>query len=202
MRRLPAALALLVAAAGLPPEAWAQKPIPETVRMMEPFRLRIGDWVRAWPAAEGAPATTGAAAAPTAPAAALPAPIEGPILAFSATTLTIAGPDEAALVDLASARRLDVRRRETHYKRDALIGAGLGLVTSFFVVSRELLGHEIGAWERVGWTAAFTAGGAAIGLGVARATRKETWEPVDLITLKPRAADADRPLQLSVSVRF
>ena len=39
-------LGVAVIAAGAPSAAWAQKPIPETVRMMAPYRLRIGDYVR------------------------------------------------------------------------------------------------------------------------------------------------------------
>ena len=52
-------LALAVSAAA--PSAWAQKPIPEAVRMMEPHRLRIGDYVRAWPN-EGGPPVSGTVA--------------------------------------------------------------------------------------------------------------------------------------------
>ncbi|PYQ39129.1 MAG: hypothetical protein DMF77_22340, partial [Acidobacteria bacterium] len=48
----PAALTVLAALFAAAP-AWAQKPIPETVRMMEPHRLRIGDYVRAWPTLPG-----------------------------------------------------------------------------------------------------------------------------------------------------
>ena len=49
----PAALTVLAAALFSAAPAWAQKPIPETVRMMEPHHLRIGDYVRAWPTVPG-----------------------------------------------------------------------------------------------------------------------------------------------------
>jgi hypothetical protein len=40
-----------------------------------------------------------------------------------------------------------------------------------------------------------------LGLGVARITRSVVWEPVDLVTLKPHAADA-RGLRLSYTIAF
>jgi hypothetical protein len=177
----PVAIALLGMAAA--PPAWAQKPIPESIRMMEPHRLRIGDYVRAWPAPPG----------PV---------VQGPVVAVSSTTLTLAGREEAALVDLTQMDHMQVRRIHGHYRRGALIGAGLGLVASALLVTRELFGREVGGWERAGWTAAATAAGAGIGVGVARLTRDVVWEPVDLVTLKPHHADAGAAMRLSYTLRF
>jgi len=184
MRRLSASVLALVVVAAAAPEARAQRPIPETVRMSEPYRLRIGNYVRAWPGTGDAPV------------------VEGPIVGFSFSTLTLAGREEATLVDLATARRLEVRRRDAHYRRGALIGAGLGVVASLLLVTRELFGHEIGAWERAGWTAGLTAGGTVLGLGAARVLRSERWEPVDLQTLRPHATDAGPALRLQYALRF
>ena len=154
--------------------------IPETVRMMEPHLLQIGDYVRAWPATQGG------------------TPLQGEIVAVSHDTLTITGRDRAQLLTMASLGRLEIRHRRAHLRRGALIGAGLGLLASAFVVSRELFGHEVGAWERVGWTAALTAGGAGVGALTARATRTTRWQPVDLVTLRPQPR-ADLP---PVGARF
>ncbi|HYU42672.1 MAG TPA: hypothetical protein VEQ84_11025 [Vicinamibacteria bacterium] len=181
----PAALTVLAAALFSAAPAWAQKPIPETVRMMEPHRLRIGDYVRAWPT--------------------VPGPIvQGPVVAVSSTTLTIAGREEAVLVDLQAMSRMEVRRVHQHVRRGALIGAGLGLVAGSFLITRELLGHEVGAGERIGWMAGLTAAGAGAGAGIARLARSTTWPPVDLVTLKPqpRATDAGPGLRFSWTVRF
>jgi len=142
--------------------------IPETVRMMEPHLLNIGDYVRAWPPTQGAP------------------PQQGEIVAVSANTVTITGHDHAELLTLGSLGRLEVRRRRDHIWRGTLIGAGLGVLASLFLVSREMFGHEIGAWERVGWTAGLTAGGAGLGALGGRLTRTTRWQPVDLVTLKPQ----------------
>jgi hypothetical protein len=181
----PAALTVLAAALLSATPAWAQKPIPETVRMMEPHRLRIGDYVRAWPT--------------------VPGPIvQGPVVAVSSTTLTIAGREEAVLVDLQAMSRMEVRRVHQHVRRGALIGAGLGLVAGSFLITRELLGHEVGAGERIGWMAGLTAAGAGAGAGIARLARSTTWQPVDLVTLKPqpRATDAEPGFRVSWTVRF
>jgi hypothetical protein len=182
-RRVTVAGALLLAWTALADSAWAQKPIPETVRMMPPYRLRIGDYVRAWPSTESRT-------------------VQGPIVAFSPTTLTLAGREEAALIDLASASKLEVRRRHAHYTRNALIGAGLGLLAGAFLITDDVVDHHIDGWERVGWMAGLSAGGAVLGLGVARVARHDTWEPVDLITMKPRAADAGPAVRLSWTLRF
>jgi hypothetical protein len=181
----PAALTVLAAALFSAAPAWAQKPIPETVRMMEPHRLRIGDYVRAWPT--------------------VPGPVvQGPVVAVSSTTLTIAGREEAVLVDLLAMSRMEVRRAHQHVRRGALIGAGLGLVAGSFLITRELLGHEVGAGERIGWMAGLTAAGAGAGAGIARLARSTTWQPVDLVTLKPqpRATDAGPGFRVSWTVRF
>jgi hypothetical protein len=176
------ALAAAVLAAA-PSAAWAQKPIPETVRMMEPHRLRIGDYVRVWATAHG----------PV---------VQGPVVAVSSTTLTLAGREEAVLVDLPSSARMEVRRIRSHARRGALIGAGLGLVAGSFLITRELLGHEVGAGERVGWMAGLTAGAAGAGAGIARLTQSVKWQPVDLVTLKPQTTDAGPALRLSWTIRF
>jgi hypothetical protein len=181
----PAALTVLAAALFSAAPAWAQKPIPETVRMMEPHHLRIGDYVRAWPT--------------------VPGPIvQGPVVAVSSTTLTIAGREEAVLVDLQAMSRMEVRRVHQHVRRGALIGAGLGLVAGSFLITRELLGHEVGAGERIGWMAGLTAAGAGAGAGIGRLARSTTWQPVDLVTLKPqpRATDAGPGFRVSWTVRF
>jgi hypothetical protein len=180
-----AALPVLAAALFSAAPAWAQKPIPETVRMMEPHRLRIGDYVRAWPT--------------------VPGPVvQGPVVAVSSTTLTIAGREEAVLVDLQAMSRMEVRRVHQHVRRGTLIGAGLGLVAGSFLITRELLGHEVGAGERIGWTAGLTAAGAGAGAGIGRLARSTAWQPVDLVTLKPqpRATDAGPGFRVSWTVRF
>jgi hypothetical protein len=173
----------LAAWAAMPAPAWAQKPIPESIMMMEPHRLRIGDYVRAWPTPQGPP-------------------LQGPVLAVSASTLTLAGPEEAALVDLKQIDRMQVRRIHNHYPRGALVGAGIGLAASALVVTREIFGRPVGAWERTGWTVGMTAAGAGLGVGVARLTRTVVWEPVDLVTLKPHSADAGHGFRASYTVRF
>jgi len=175
------AAALLYTAA----PAWAQKPIPETVRMMEPHRLRIGDVVRVWTTTEGLP-------------------VEGPVVAVSSTTLTITGRDEAVLVDLPTTTRLQVRRVHQHVRRGAAIGAALGLIAGSFLITREVTGHEIDAWERVAWMSGLTVAGAGAGAGIARLARKETWQPVDLVTLKPQPAisDAGPGFRFSWTFRF
>jgi hypothetical protein len=142
------------------------------VRMMEPHRLRIGDVVRVWATAQG------------------PA-VEGPVVAVSTSTLTITGREEAVLVDLPTTSRLQVRRVHQHVRRGAVIGAALGLVAGSFLITRELLGHDIGAGERIAWMTGLTAGGAAGGAGIARLARSETWQPVDLVTLKPQPRTTD-----------
>ena len=176
------AAALLAAA----PSAWAQKPIPEAVRMMERHRLRIGDVVRVWTTTAPDPS------------------VEGSVVAVSGTTLTIAGREEAVLVDLPTTSRLQVRHVHQHVRRGALIGAALGLVAGSFLITREVVGHEVGAWERVAWMSGLTVGGAGLGAGIARLARSETWQPVDLVTLKPqpRTTDTGPGFRLSWTVRF
>jgi hypothetical protein len=185
VNRTAAAGVLAAAVFATAPSAWAQKPIPETVRMMEPHRLRIGDVVRVWATAHG----------PS---------VEGPVLAVSSSTLTIAGREEAVLVDLPVTARMEVRRVHQHVRRGAAIGAALGLVAGSFLITRELLGHDVGAGERIGWMSGLTVAGAGAGAGVARLARRETWLPVDLITLKPQPAttDAGPALRLSWTIRF
>ncbi|HEY8151233.1 MAG TPA: hypothetical protein VIK51_20165 [Vicinamibacteria bacterium] len=181
----PAALIVAAALLSTAAPAWAQKPIPETVRMMEPHRLRIGDYVRVWPTADGPY-------------------VQGSVVAVSATTLTFAGREEAVLVDLPTTSRMEVRRIHQHVRRGAAIGAALGLVAGSFLITRELLGHEIGAGERIAWMAGLTAAGAGGGAGIARLARSTTWQPVDLVTLKPqpRATDAGPGFRVSWTFRF
>jgi len=183
--RAVAASALAAALLAAAPSAWAQKPIPESVRMMEPHRLRIGDVVRVWTTADG------------------PA-IEGPVVAVSTTTLTITGRDDAVLVDLPTTTRLQVRRVHQHVRRGAAIGAALGLIAGSFLITREVAGHDIDAWERVAWISGLTVAGAGAGAGIARLARKETWQPVDLVTLKPqpRVTDAGPGFRFSWTFRF
>lgn len=177
-----AALLALAASAAAPP-AWAQKPIPETLRMMEPHLLRIGDYVRAWPN-EGGP------------------PISGTIVAVGSTSVTVATKKDAALLQLAEIHHLNVRRTHSHIRRAALIGAAVGLVAGLLLVTEEITGEPIDTSERIWKTAAFTGGGAALGAGVGLALRSVTWQPVDLVTLKPQAADARPALRVSWTVRF
>jgi hypothetical protein len=183
--RAAAVLALAAAVLAAAPSAWAQKPIPETVRMMEPHRLRLGDIVRVWATQDGPP-------------------LEGPVVGVSSTTLTVAGREEAVLVDLPTTSRMQVRRVHQHVRRGAVIGAALGLVAGAFVATRELLGHDVDAGERIAWMGGLGVAGAGAGAGIARLARKETWQPVDLVTLKPQAAttDAGPGLRLSWTVRF
>ena len=185
VNRTAAAGVLAAAVLAAAPSAWAQKPIPEAVRMMEPHRLRIGDVVRVWATAQG------------------PA-VEGSVLAVSTSTLTIAGREEAVLVDLPTTSRMQVRHVHQHVRRGAVIGAALGLIAGSFLITREVVGHEIGAWERVAWMSGLTLAGAGAGAGIARLARSETWQPVDLVTLKPqpRITDAGPAFRLSWTVRF
>jgi hypothetical protein len=185
VNRTAAASVLAAAVLAAAPSAWAQKPIPEAVRMMEPHRLRIGDVVRVWATAQGAV-------------------VEGPVVAVSSSTLTLAGREEAILVDLPTTSRMEVRRVHQHVRRGAVIGAALGLVAGSFLITRELLGHEVGAGERIAWMSGLTVGGAGLGAGIARLARSETWQPVDLVTLKPQPAttDAGPGFRLSWTVRF
>lgn len=182
-RALPAGSLVLAACAALAPPAWAQKPIPETVRMMEPHRLRIGDVVRAWRTAQGPP-------------------LQGTVVGVSTTTLTVTGRQEAELLEFPALARLEVRHTNSHVRRGALIGAGVGLLAGAFVVTRELLGHEVGGGERAAWTAGLGVAGAGAGAVVGRVARSVTWQPVDLVTLKPVAADARPALRLAWTVRF
>jgi hypothetical protein len=179
------ACAAVVATAGMaqPAAAWAQKPIPETVRMMEPHRLRIGDSVRAWATAAGTP-------------------LEGTIVGVGADTITLATREDAVLLTLPGLDRMQVKRTRSHVRRAAAIGAGVGLVASFLLVTDELFGRELDAGERIGWTAASVAGGAALGAGAGYLTRSITWHPVDLVTLKPQPAPVRPALRLSWTIRF
>ena len=163
--------------------AWAQKVIPESVQMMEPHRLHIGDRVRAWTSAEGTP-------------------IEGMIVAVGDTSVTVAAGEEAALLSLPTLDHMQVRQTRSHIRRAAAVGAAIGVVASLFIVTREILGHEVDAGERVGLTAACVAGGAVLGTGVGLAARSVRWQPVDLVTLKPHAADAGPALRVSWTFRF
>jgi hypothetical protein len=183
MNRTAAAGALAAAVLATAPSAWAQKPIPEAVRMMEPHRLRIGDVVRVWATAQG----------PS---------VEGSVVAVSSSTLTITGREEAVLVDLPTTSRLQVRHVRQHLRRGAVIGAAFGLVAGSFLITREVAGHDIGAWERVAWMSGLTVAGAGAGAGIARLARSETWQPVDLVTLKPQTTDAGPGFRLSWTVRF
>lgn len=184
---------LILATVVSSPSAWAQKPIPETLRMMEPHRLRIGDYVRAWPN-EGGP------------------PIEGTIVALASSTLNIATKEEAALVSLPSIHHMNVRRTRSHVRAATAIGAGIGLLVGAFLITDEVAGRHVDAGERVAWTAGLAAGGAGLGAAVGRLTRSVTWQPVDLVTLKPhpiaargaaaQAADVRPALRWSWTVRF
>jgi hypothetical protein len=185
VNRTAAAGVLAAAVLAAAPSAWAQKPIPEAVRMMEPHRLRIGDVVRVWATAEG------------------PA-VEGSVLAVSTSTLTIAGREEAVLVDLPTTSRLQVRHVHQHVRRGAVIGAALGLIAGSFLITREVVGHDVDAWERAAWMTGLTVAGAGAGAGIARLARSETWQPVDLVTLKPqpRTTDMGPGFRVSWTVRF
>ena len=181
--RLGAAFLLALAVSVLAPPAFAQKPIPETVRMMEPHRLRIGDYVRAWPN-EGGP------------------PVSGTVVGVGQSTLTVATKQEGVLLDLAQIHHMHLRHKSSHVRRAALIGAGVGLVAGLFLVTEEIEGEKIDTSERIWKTAAYTAGGAVLGTGVGIALRSTTWQPVDLVTLKPQAARPTPGLRVSWSVRF
>jgi hypothetical protein len=181
--RLAVAGLLALAVSAVPPPAWAQKPIPGTVRMMEPHRLRIGDYVRAWPN-EGGP------------------PVAGSVIAVGQSTLTVATEKEAVLLDLAQIHHMHLRHTSSHVRRAALIGAGVGLIAGLLLVTEEIEGGEIDTSERIWKTAAFTAGGAVLGTGVGVVLRSSTWQPVDLVTLKPQAARPLPAVRVSWTVRF
>jgi len=108
------------------------------------------------------------------------------------------------LVDLPTTARLQVRHVHQHVRRGAAIGAALGLIAGSFLITREVVGHEIDTWERVAWMSGLTVAGAGAGAGIARLARKETWQPVDIVTLKPqpRTTDAGPGLRLSWTFRF
>jgi hypothetical protein len=163
--------------------AWAQKPIPGTVRMMEPHHLRIGDYVRAWPS-EGGP------------------PVSGTVVGVGQTTLTVATRSEGVLLDLAQIDHMHLRHKHSHVRRGALIGAGVGLIAGLLLVTEEIEGGPIDTSERIWKTAAYTAGGAVLGTAVGVAVRSTTWQPVDLVTLKPQAARPTPALRLAWTVRF
>lgn len=173
------ALALSVAAA----PAWAQKPIPGTVRMMPPHLLRIGDYVSAWPN-EGGP------------------PVAGTIVAVGTSTLTVATKEEGVLLDLAEIHHMNVRRTHSHIRRAALIGTAVGLIAGLLLVTEEITGESMDTSEKIWKTAAATAGGAALGTGVGIATRSVKWQPVDLVTLKPQAAQPRPAVRVSWTIRF
>jgi hypothetical protein len=181
--RLAVAGLLALAASAAAPPAWAQKPIPGTVRMMEPHLLRIGDYVRAWPE-EGGP------------------PVSGTIVAVGSTTITLATKDDAALLELPQIHHMHLRHTSSHVRRAALIGAGVGLIAGLLLVTEEIEGGEIDTSERIWKTAAYTAGGAVLGTGVGVVLRSSTWQPVDLVTLKPQAARPTPALRVSWTVRF
>lgn len=181
--RLAVAGLLALAASAAAPPAWAQKPIPGTVRMMEPHLLRIGDYVRAWPN-EGGP------------------PVSGTIVAVGSTTITVATKDDVALLELPQIHHMHLRHTRSHVRRAALIGAAVGLVAGLLLVTDEIAGEPIDTSERIWKTAAFTAGGAALGTGVGAILRSVTWQPVDLVTLKPQAAEARPALRVSWTLRF
>jgi hypothetical protein len=178
-----AAFLLAFAVSAVAPPAWAQKPIPETVRMMEPHRLRIGDYVRAWPT-EGGP------------------PVSGTVVGVGQSTLTVATKNEGVLLDLTQLHHMDLRHRRSHIRRAALIGAGVGLVASLFLVTKEIEGRDVDTSERIWKTAAYTAGGAVLGTAVGVGLRSTTWQPVNLVTLKPQAARPIPALRLAWTVRF
>jgi hypothetical protein len=180
-RRAAAAVLALIVSGAAP--AWAQKPIPETVRMMEPHRLRIGDYVRAWPN-EGGP------------------PVSGTVVAVGTSTLTVATKKEGVLLDLAQIHHMHLRHRSSHVRRAALIGAGVGLIAGLLLVTEEIEGEPIDTSERIWKTAAYTAGGAVLGTGVGLGFRSTTWQPVDLVTLKPQAARPTPALRFAWTVRF
>jgi hypothetical protein len=163
--------------------AWAQKPIPESLRTMEPHHLRVGDFVRAWPN-EGGP------------------PISGTIVGVGSSTITVATRKDAALLSLPEIHHMNVRRTRSHVRRAALIGAGVGLLAGVFLATEEVLGHAVDTRDRITWTAGLTAGGGVLGAGVGLAARSVTWQPVDLVTLKPQAAEAGPALRLSWTIRF
>jgi hypothetical protein len=173
---------LALAVSGAEP-AWAQKPIPETVRMMEPHLLRIGDYVRAWPN-EGGP------------------PIAGTIVALGSSSLTVATKEDAVLLSLPEIHHMNLRKTRSHVRRTALIGAGVGLLAGLLLVTEEIAGHPVSTRDRIEWTAGLTAGGAALGAGVGLVTRSVKWHPVDLVTLKPQAADARPAARVSWTIRF
>lgn len=181
--RAAAAGLLAVAALGTASPAWAQKPIPETVRMMEPHLLRIGNYVRAWPN-EGGP------------------PIAGTIVAVGSTTLTVATKTDAVLLSLPEIHHMHLRKTRSHVRRAALIGAGVGLLAGLLLVTEKIAGHPVSTTDRIEWTAGLTAGGAALGAGVGLVARSVTWQPVDLVTLKPQAAEARPAVRLSWTIRF
>lgn len=182
-RRGAAGALALAACLGAPPALLAQKPIPETVRMREPHSLRLGDKVRAW-SAPGRPY------------------LEGTVVGVGADSLTVTTDKEAVLLTLPELHRLQVRQTDSHIRRAAAIGAGVGLLASFVLVTDELFNRDLDAGERIGWTAAVVAGGAAAGAGVGYRTREVNWHPVDLVTLKPSPTPVRPSLRLSWTVRF
>jgi hypothetical protein len=87
-------------------------------------------------------------------------------------------------------------------RRSALIGAGVGLIAGLLLVTEEIEGGDIDTSERIWKTALYTAGGAVLGTGVGLALRSTTWQPVDLVTLKPQAARPIPGLRVAWTVRF
>jgi hypothetical protein len=97
---------------------------------------------------------------------------------------------------------MEVRRTKSHVKRATLIGAGVGLIAGLLLVTEEIFNRPLDWEERALGYAGFTAGGAALGAGIGYLTRSERWEPVDLVTLKPRSAARAPGLRLAWTVRF
>jgi hypothetical protein len=177
-------LALALAAAAAPAAAWAQKPIPETVRMLEPHHLQIGDRVRAWTSAAARPA------------------YEGTVVAVATSTVTITDREGAELLALPNLSRLEVRRTKSHVRRAAAIGAAVGAIAAALLVTEEIFNRPLDWEERAAWMGGITAGGAAAGAGIGYLTRSVTWQPVDLVTLKPQQAARAPAVRLAWTVRF
>ena len=68
--------------------------------------------------------------------------------------------------------------------------------------TEEIFNRELDWEERVAWTAGLTAGGAAAGAGIGYVTRSVSWQPVDLVTLKPQVARTLPAARVSWTVRF
>jgi len=185
--RRPAAVPPVPVPASTPIPMPAVRPGAPDIPGIEPHLLRIGDRVRAW--------RPGASR-----------PLQGIVVAASASALTVTAGERAELVTFDEVSRLEVRRTRTRRGRGALIGLAVGLLASAFVVTEDVLDRDLDTGQRLAGVAAM--GGLGAGLGALTGTFVETgpWRAVT-IEPAPRPPDAAarapaKGVRLTVSLTF